>query len=177
MFVFFLTFTSRLWGIRALRNVSVERGKHRWCSPARASGVRYTVRNDKLLPLIWLELLQEPSATAAWFRTILRFANSLSRRRGHAGTRTEEKSLPEKLAFIMSFREVSWESRYTAHRRGIYQVKTLELRSGTASLCAKQKDLEIPRAPRSSSIRRSWACKPGCSSKICGIPNRARRVF
>jgi uncharacterized protein (DUF58 family) len=151
MFVFLLTLLSRLWGLYALKRVSVEiKGGQSAMFVGQRVAVRYSVANDKLLPLIWLELLQDLPQNACLIPDgDFEVYEFLEREDEFDAEKTLPKRMfKKKLAFLLSYRSVAWESRFTACRRGIYSINNVELRSGDGfGLAQSQKTVVIASSP------------------------------
>lgn len=127
MFTFLLSLSSRIWGFSALKHVLVEiRGGKRRMFAGESADLHYTVTNGKLLPLIWLELLQDLPTNGCLLPddSMERYEPSVQE------AATLHPVFRKKIAFLMGFKKVSWVSRYTACRRGVYPVKNVTLRSG-----------------------------------------------
>jgi len=63
-FLFLLGLAARVWGLAALRGVSAGVAAERaLLSVGEEIALHYTVKNEKLLPLIWLELWQSVPPT------------------------------------------------------------------------------------------------------------------
>jgi uncharacterized protein (DUF58 family) len=141
-----LGLAARLWGFSALKRVEVKLDAgHRRMFAGASVPVRYQIKNDKLLPLFWLEYCQEvpPGGCMVPDGTFER-REAEPQGKGEVG-----KSLyRRRLAFLMWYQTVSWDTVWTARRRGIYQIREVLLRSGDGfglaqSLCTR----EIPGAP------------------------------
>ena len=60
VFLFLLCGAAVVWGRRAMKGVSLEgRCDKRLLFPGEETDIHYTIGNDKLLPLVWLELCQD----------------------------------------------------------------------------------------------------------------------
>lgn len=130
MFAFLITFLSRQWGFHSLKKLEIGiAGGQRHLFPGQSAEATYTVRNRKLLPLLWLELVQD-----------LPRNESLVPDGGFEKYELTEQELgpdekartvyKKKLAFLMSYGTASWVSTYRAERRGIYRIESVELHSG-----------------------------------------------
>lgn len=139
LFVFLLALISRLWGDFSISRVSVRLDAE---SARMFAGeqvkLTYSVTNDKLLPLIWLELIQD----MPWRQCMMpeegfdEYAVT-AQERGDVGDTSEsaaaevgKTALKKKFAFIMGRETLHWESVWNARRRGVYAVEQLTLRSG-----------------------------------------------
>lgn len=122
---------SRLWGEISLHRVQAQVSADRQTvSVGQTMSLRYTIENNKALPLIWLELCQDIPV-----RDCLTPADGFVRReysaqeaqytgRGGAWMR--------RFPFVMGFHRLEWETVWRAERRGVYRPKNFVLRSGDA---------------------------------------------
>ena len=120
---------SRLWGLFSLRGVEVRiaAGKSTM-SVGDTVEISYTVTNNKLLPVMWLELCQDMPDNGC-----LSPDTGFSRYEVSAeDARPEEKRyiLRRRIIFLWSFRSISWGTAWNAGRRGLYFFDSLVLRSG-----------------------------------------------
>ena len=120
---------SRLWGLFSLRRVEVQitTGKSTM-SVGDTAVISYSVTNNKLLPVMWLELCQDMPDN-----------NCLAPDSGFSryemppeDTDSEMKVfiLRRRIIFLMSFQNMSWDTVWSAGRRGLYFIDRLMLRSG-----------------------------------------------
>jgi len=128
-FVFLVCALSRLWGLFSIRRVSVAID-----APSVSlfigdeADVHFTIRNDKLLPLIWLELFLPMPRRACivpggdFEETAVSVKETESWEGGMA--------LKKRFSFIMGRDSLEWSARWAANRRGVYQLDRLVLRSG-----------------------------------------------
>ena len=121
--------SSRLWGEAALRRVTVTvRPEREVLSVGRSTTVSYTIENQKLLPLIWLELCLDLPP-----RDCLVPAEGFERRvfdPEEAEYIGREAALLRRFSFVMGWRRLEWSVRWDAVRRGVYRPETLSLRGG-----------------------------------------------
>ena len=152
---------SRLWGMTALRQASA--GLE--CTQcALFSGesvtITYTVENKGLLPMMWLEVCQNaplnrclvPDHTFSLYEldepeARVEGVGALYRRR---------------LLFLLGWRALSWETVWTAQRRGVYPVTHLILRSGDGfGLTQSAKRISLPAPPTLVVYPKLVAVNPG----------------
>ena len=129
LFVFLTGGFSRLWGVLSVRKVTVDICA---CSAHMFVGdsinVSFGVQNEKILPLIWLELLMPTPRNRCLmpdgdFEVL-------------TVTPQEEESvggdtvLKKRFAFIMGGETLTHSCPWSAKRRGIYRADALILRSG-----------------------------------------------
>lgn len=132
-FLFFFCLLSRLWGESALKHVHVRyEGAPAALFPPGEVTLRFHIQNDKLLPVIWLELVQLLEEDAPLFpadpSAVCHLREDLARLEG---VKTGDAAfLHKKFTFIMGGEEVFWESRWLAKHRGIFRPCRMELRGG-----------------------------------------------
>ena len=128
-FVFLLCGASRLWGTLSIRRVSVAieaQSRHMFIGDA--TDVSFSVKNDKLLPLIWLELLL-PMPRNECIMSEGEF--EIAPLPLQDDEMWEDKTaLKKRFAFIMAHDVMDWTCRWEAKHRGIYHIDKLVLRSG-----------------------------------------------
>jgi len=129
VFLFLLCGAAAVWGRRAMKGVELRcRCDKRLLFPGEETELAYTVTNDKLLPLVWLELWQ-----AAADRSCLTPDDSFE---SCTLTDTREEAAQPRPAwrrsfsFVMGYETLTFTSRWTARRRGIYKPRQMLLRSG-----------------------------------------------
>ena len=131
LFFALLGLLARQWGLHSLVRVEVTaQGGHPSLFAGEEVSLGYTVVNDKLLPLTWLELCQDLPLNGC-----MEPLEGFERYELSHMERNEEEDSPnalyrKRLAFLMSWQEVSWQTTWAARRRGIYQLGALTLRSG-----------------------------------------------
>ncbi len=120
---------SRLWGMAALKNLELSVAAERECiSVGQSLRLRYTLKNNKALPLLWLELCQTIPP-----RDCLRPDESFRRRafsEDEAAFCGQKEAYMRRLSFFMGWSELQWESVWTGERRGVYRAGRFVLRSG-----------------------------------------------
>ncbi len=122
---------SRLWGLYALKDVEVQALPEReTLSPGQRVTVRYTVKNNKALPLIWLELGQDiPPRDCLVPDGGFRLTEVPQPQTGPEPP-PPLKMYVRRFAFVMGRTELSWETAWTGVRRGVYRPGPMALRSG-----------------------------------------------
>jgi uncharacterized protein (DUF58 family) len=120
---------SRLWGLYALRRVEVALTADReTMSVGDRAHLSYTVANNKLLPVMWLELCQDVPhndciAPDSGF-SLHRFDEI------EAGVEGKAAIYRRRILFLMGMQALSWDTMWTAKRRGVYRPGQFTLRSG-----------------------------------------------
>ncbi len=132
-FLFLFCLVSRLWGESALRGVQVRyEGAPAALFPPGEVTLRFHIKNDRLLPVIWMELVQllaeDPPLTPADPSEIRRVSGDQARLEGAEGE--EAAFLYKKFTFVMGGEELVWDSRWIARRRGIFRPAKVQLRGG-----------------------------------------------
>ena len=119
----------RLWGLYALRGLEAEAIPEREVlSAGQSVTVRYTVRNNKALPLIWAEVLQDipPRECLVPDAGFARHAYSPE----EAERTGRKEAYVRRLAFLPGYGEISWDTEWSGVRRGVYRPHKLGVRSG-----------------------------------------------
>ena len=139
LFVFLLALISRLWGDFSIARVSVrlDAESARMFAGEQVT-LTYSVTNDKLLPLIWLELIQDmpwrqcmlPEEGFEEYDVTAQERGDISSTEESAAAEVGKTALKKKFAFIMGRETLRWDSVWLARRRGVYAVEQLTLRSG-----------------------------------------------
>ena len=133
-FLFFFCLASRLWGESALRDVEVRsRAVPGALFPPGEVEMEMHIHNRKLLPVIWLEVVQLLDESAPLIPAdpgeVRRVSGDQARLEGAEGD-GEASFLYKKFTFVMGGEEITWNSRWLARRRGIFRSGGLRLRGG-----------------------------------------------
>ena len=120
---------SRLWGLAALRATEVSvRPEREALSVGQSVTVHYTLKNDKALPLVWVELLQDaPVRDCLTPDGSFRLREFSGEEAAHTG---RARAYIRRFSFVMSYSELRWDAVWTGARRGIYRPQNIVLRSG-----------------------------------------------
>lgn len=126
-----LGLAARLWGFSALGRVSVNvEAEHCRVFAGSSVSVTYRIKNDKLLPLFWLELCQPaPDGGCMGPDDTMEYCAPPPPDEQPEG-RAEKGLYRRRLAFLMWYQSASWNTVWTARSRGVYQIKEVLLRSG-----------------------------------------------
>lgn len=131
LFLFFLLLFSfiRFWSKRAMAGVSLEISCMKpQLFPGMETELEYKLKNDKLLPLVWLELSQEaPEKDCVVPDESFEAYTYLKDKDDKV---TEIRALKRSFSLVMGYESISLTSRWLAKGRGIYCPKELLLRSG-----------------------------------------------
>lgn len=120
---------SRLWGLYALRGMEVTAAAEReTLSVGQRVTVRYTLKNNKWLPLVWVELCQDvpPRDCLVPDDTFVRkeFSDEEAQHTGR------KRAYLARFSFVMGWSELSWDTVWTGEHRGVYRPQDIVLRSG-----------------------------------------------
>ena len=120
---------SRLWGLYVLRRVEVQLTADReTLSVGDSATLSYTVSNNKLLPVMWLELCQDVPGNDCMAPdggfSLHRFTEM------EAGVEGKSAIYRRRILFLMGLQTLSWDTVWTAKRRGVYRPGRFTLRSG-----------------------------------------------
>lgn len=133
-FLFILTLLSRLWAALSVRRVSVHLQVDRQrLFPGDQACLTYTVQNDKLLPLIWLELFQPLPASLCLTPVDADEHRQLSEHEKFDFEDTEysQSEIAEKrFSLLLWHQTLQWNSIWQANCRGIYTMNHSRIRTG-----------------------------------------------
>ena len=120
---------SRLWGLAALRGMEVSAEAEREAiSVGQSVTVRYTLKNNKALPLVWVELMQDaPVRDCLVPDASFRLREFSEEEAAHTG---RSRAYIRRFAFVMGYSALAWETEWTGARRGVYRPQNIVLRSG-----------------------------------------------
>ena len=120
---------SRLWGLASLRGMAASAEADREAvSVGQSVTVHYTIKNNKALPLIWAELLQDvPVRDCLTPDDSFRLREFSEEEAQHTG---RARAYVRRLAFVMGYSTLSWDTVWTGMHRGIYLPQDLVLLSG-----------------------------------------------
>ena len=149
MFVFLLAGGARLWAWLSIRRVEVRvRSAVQGLFPGEEAAFDIEIRNNKFLPLVWLELFFPLSKSLCLVPEESRQPDdweiSSLQEEGSSCQLVGEK----RFSFFLWYETLRFSSRWTAQRRGIYSTEYWSIRTGDGfGLCQAQR-----RLPR----RRTW---------------------
>ena len=119
-FLFFFCLASRLWGESALHRVRAEvRSMPGGLFPQGTAEVEVRIKNEKWIPVIWLEVLRplaQKDALVPLEEKILE--------------EDQRQLLQRKFTFLMGQEELIWTSRWEARRRGLFRPERMYLQAG-----------------------------------------------
>ncbi len=150
---------SRLWGLGALKKVELRVEAESECiSVGQELRLRYTLRNNKALPLLWMELCQDVPV-----RDCLKPDGSFQRRSfsgEEAAYCGQTEAYMRRLSFVTGWSELQWDTVWTGERRGVYRPRDFVLRSGdgfgltqSAATVSGLKDRVLVVWPRLQAVR------------------------
>jgi len=146
--VFLISGISRLWGMLSIRKVSVEidaNSLHMFIGSK--TDVHFSIKNEKFLPLIWLELLL-PMPRRECFMPDENFEIASGAFVGEEA-RDDGMALKKRFSFIMGRDVLEWSGSFFAKGRGVYVVDTMILRAGDgfgltqSQVTSKPKDIPM----------------------------------
>lgn len=166
IFMFLLAICARLWAFASLNKVSVElKGSANGMFCGEETELSYTVHNTKLLPLVWLDVLQELPSSRCLMpldnegveevksvdgrdknELLDRMNRELYQLKAQDDAPITYNSffrLRRRFSFILWHQSLSWRTVWQAKKRGVYQIKNITLISGDA-LGLAQKELHCP---------------------------------
>ena len=130
---------SHLWGMAALKNLEAfVETESTVLSVGRSARVTYKIENNKMLPLVWLEICQDVPKNACMepdgTMTLRNFSEE------EAAFSGKQSAYMRRFAFLMGHSTLTWSCSWTGKRRGVYRPADLTLRSGdgfglTQSVC------------------------------------------
>jgi len=127
--VFLVSSLSRLWGMFSIKNVFVEivaSSKNMFAGES--ANVQFSVKNEKLMPLIWLELLL-PMPYRFCIMPDEEFETAMGAFVGEEA-KNGEPALKKRFAFVSAKDVLTRSVQFSARRRGVYRVDSVILRSG-----------------------------------------------
>ena len=134
LFLFLLMLLSRLWAAASAKRVYVSfRAENTRLFPGDSTTLRYTVKNDKALPLIWLELFQPLADSLCLTPAEEEEMRPLSEHEkfDFLDTDCSQTMIAEKrFSLLLWYQTLSWESRWVARSRGIYSLTRMRIRTG-----------------------------------------------
>ena len=120
---------SRLWGLHALRDMEVSAEAEREAiSVGQQVTVRYRLKNNKALPLVWVEFLQDAPVRDCLvpddsFR-LRTFSEAEAEQTGRS------RVYSRRFSFVTGYSALSWETVWTGAHRGVYRPQNILLCSG-----------------------------------------------
>ncbi|MBR3397016.1 MAG: DUF58 domain-containing protein [Lachnospiraceae bacterium] len=120
---------SLLWGMYSLKDLDVMvQTESCVLSVGRSVRAEYIIENNKLLPLVWLEICQEVPVnsclTPDGSMSLREFSAEEAEYSGLA------KAYMRRFAFLMGHREIAWDCEWTGTARGVYRPGKMIVRSG-----------------------------------------------
>lgn len=128
LFFLLLGLVCRFWCARAMKGLQLRMECHRTrLFPGQDTTITYEVVNDKLLPLVWLELSQNSPEKGCLLPD-----DAFELYEAPYDTDREEAAsfLRQSFSFIGGFQALRVDSKWTAVRRGLYIIDRLVARSG-----------------------------------------------
>ncbi len=144
LFLFALCLASRLWGLGSLERLeaALECPASRFFVGQEVP-MRCRLANNKLLPLLWLELYQLlPDPGCLWPQDPSK-VTQVTLPAGESAALRDFPALGRKFTFLLWHQSLEWETLWQARCRGVYPVESLLLRGGDG-LGLTQAELELP---------------------------------
>lgn len=143
--LFLLTGASRLWASATARHISISvSGSLRGLFPGDTAVFDIEVRNEKFLPVVWLELFFPLSPDLCLTPEHCRQPEEWEER-ALAEEKASTQLVGEKrLSFFLWYETLRLSSRWTANRRGVYSTEGWRLRTGDG-FGLSQVELRLPR--------------------------------
>ncbi|MCL2818089.1 MAG: DUF58 domain-containing protein, partial [Clostridiales bacterium] len=131
LFIFIICLIAKIWGLLAVKNLSLvldaQAGRF---FQGQEAVFTYTVGNHKLLPLIWLEVIQTLPQTRCLWPLEEEGVCMVSR---HEETRIiSEPALKKRFSFLLWNQSLSWDVVWRAQKRGVFRLGGLKLITGDA---------------------------------------------
>ncbi len=132
-FLFFFCLVSRLWGGSSLYGLAVSfHGDPISLFPGQTTKLNFVIKNDKLMPVIWLELVSLLNESAPLYPVDTADVKKLT------GSQTVDEGIEakeievlyKKFVFVMGREEIIWQSSWIARHRGIYRPGGFRVRTG-----------------------------------------------
>lgn len=145
-FMFLLSCVSYFWGKFSENNITVDLTAPSYrVYPEQDVVMQYTLKNDKFLPLLWLEWFQ-PYPPNNCFDIPEDFEVC-----DLTYSVPEIKIVPmlcKGFSFLKWYSTINWTSNFHAARRGVYVPDTIEIHTGDGfGLSARRREFNIPSAP------------------------------
>lgn len=173
LFIFLLSLLSRIWGKLSLKGLELDiQSSEVRMFRGNAVDVTYCIKNNKLLPLIWLELIQDMPRR----QCVMPESGFESYEHEARELENEEKkvSLMRKFSFLMPYQTLRWTVPWRGLRRGVYALDRVSLRTGDGfGLTHAERQYEISSCPTftvypdirpvdiSLFLRTQWECTSG----------------
>lgn len=145
LFICFLFLLSWLWGKFAMRKVDIQIEALNYnVFPGNRFPVSFTVSNNKLLPLIWIEVLLEMPEKSCIGPDETFDVGTYEDRKGEPPYQVCRR----KFTWIMWHQTLHWETHFEAKKRGIYFLDRVSVASGDGfGLTIREKMYELTNSP------------------------------
>lgn len=129
MTICFVGIVSYLWGKASLSKVNAGiSAKSMVLSVGQSAEVNYEISNDKLIPLVWLEMSQAPPKNECMEPDSSMIRKTLSEEEAKEANCSFYYA--KRFAFLLGHQKLSWKCRFEGKRRGIYRMDEFKLKSG-----------------------------------------------
>lgn len=131
MLLVLVAFFSRLWGMAAANHVQVSvRAAAQGLFPGEETTFEIEVKNEKFLPVIWMELFMPLAKTLCLTPQDVRKPDDWERVELTAANASEELVGEKRLSVFLWYETANYTSRWKANRRGVYSNGCWSLRTG-----------------------------------------------
>ncbi|WP_317856331.1 DUF58 domain-containing protein [Chakrabartyella piscis] len=145
-FLFLLSVITFLWGRFSEHGISVDiKADSYHAYPDQEIAMDFTLQNDKSLPLVWLEWIQEyPTNNCLSIPDDFEVCDVTN-------PQAEEVMKPmlcKRFSFIRWYETITWTSKFQAKQRGVYLPKQVEIHTGDGfGLCVRKKQFQLLNPP------------------------------
>ncbi len=145
-FMFLLSVASFLWGRFSEKGIEVNlKAESYHAYPEQEMEMQFTLENNKALPLVWLEWIQEyPKNNCLGIPDNFEVCDI-------SNPNAEEIIDPvlcRRFSFIRWYETIEWTSIFQAKRRGVYLPKTIDIRTGDGfGLSVRKKQCQLSSPP------------------------------
>lgn len=131
IFLFAMGLLARLWARASIKGVSLHvSSKVRGLFPGEEMPISFAVRNDKFLPVVWLEVFCPLAQSLCMVPEEKRQPDEWEQLDLEEDGYSTELVGEKRLAFLLWYEQLEFTLRWTARRRGVYSMKGWRLRTG-----------------------------------------------
>jgi len=130
LFVFAVCLLARGWSRSAMKNLTIEvTGRTAHLMEGQEADLTYVLKNDKMLPVFWLELIQALPRRPCLLPDDDDFEHTFLSGREAEGMPSDQ-AVKKRFSFLLWHETAEWTSRWYAVHRGVYGLNEVILRSG-----------------------------------------------
>lgn len=131
IFLFLLAAVSRLWAFATVRKLSISVDSSlKGLFPGDTTTFEITVRNEKFLPVVWLELFFPLSQNLCLTPEQCREPEEWEKNELSEEKASVQMVGEQRFSFFLWYETLRFSSRWTANRRGVYSMEGWRLRTG-----------------------------------------------